>query len=205
MLTIGICGASGSGKSTLARALFERLSQKSIMITQDCYYWDHSDLPFEAREHINYDEPAAFDHDLLLADILRLRRGEPITKKGYDYAQHCRADTGELVYPAQALIFEGIHAFFDPRLRDAMDFKLFIHVDPDICLLRRIKRDINKRGRQINGIAEQYLTTVKPMYDQHIAGYRDFADVIVVGGGKNQRIVDILAHYINSGMVRQSD
>ncbi len=202
MLTIGICGASGSGKSTLARALFDRLSQKSIMITQDCYYWDHSDLPFEQREHINYDEPAAFDHNLLLSDILQLQRGEPITKKGYDYTNHCRADTDELIHPAEALIFEGIHAFYDPRLRDAMDFKLYMYVDPDICLLRRIKRDIKKRGRQIDGIYEQYLSTVKPMFDQHIAHYRDHADVIVAHGGKNQRIVDVLVHYINSGMVK---
>lgn len=200
MLTIGICGASGSGKSTLARALFERLKQRCILITQDCYYRDRSELPLEAREKINYDEPAAFDHDLLLDDMRKLRCGETITKKGYDYALHCRADSGEPIHPAQTLIFEGIHAFYDPRLLEIMDFKIYIHVDPDICLLRRIKRDIKKRGRQIDGIAEQYLTTVKPMFNQYINGYRDFADVIVVGGGKNQKVVDVLAHYIESGM-----
>lgn len=202
MLTIGICGASGSGKSTLARALQDALEQNSILITQDCYYKDHSDLPFSEREKINYDEPDAFEHGLLLSDFRRLTSGHPITRKGYDYANHCRADSDELIHPTGALIFEGIHAFYDPHLRELMDLKLYISVDPDICLLRRIRRDINKRDRHIDGIAQQYLTTVKPMYDQFIRNYIDHADVIVAGGGKNKKIVDVLAHYINSGMVK---
>ena len=198
MLMIGICGASGSGKSTLARALFERLSMRCLMITQDCYYHDRSALPLEARATINYDEPAAFDHDLLLFDMQCLLRGESITKKNYDYSQHCRADSEELIGPADVIIFEGIHAFYDPKLRDIMDFRVYIHVDQDICLLRRIKRDINKRGRQIEGIAEQYLNSVKPMFDQYIMNYRNLADIIAVGGGKNPRIVDLLCHYIEA-------
>ena len=197
-LMIGICGASGSGKSTLARALHERLADNCLMITQDCYYHDRSALPLEARQKINYDEPAAFDHDLLLFDIKQLRGGESITRKNYDYAMHCRADSDERIGPAKVIIFEGIHAFFDSRLMDLMDFKIYIHVDPDICLLRRVKRDIKKRGREIEGIAEQYLTTVKPMFDQHIQGYRNLADIVAVGGGKNPRIVDLLSLYIEA-------
>lgn len=99
------------------------------------------------------------------------------------------------------LILEGIHCFYDAGVQDMLDFKIYIRVDPDICLLRRVKRDILKRGRQIEGIAAQYLSTVKPMYDRYIRGYIDYADVIVAGGGKNKRIVDILATYINSGKV----
>lgn len=204
MLIIGICGASGSGKSTLARALHASLMRHGIMITQDCYYKDHSDLPFEQRERINYDEPDAFEHDLLLQDFTLLSQGKPITRKGYDYANHCRADSDELIHPQDALIFEGIHAFYDERLRALMDFKIYINVDPDICLLRRIKRDINKRGRQIDGIAQQYLQTVKPMYDLYIKNYAEYADVIISGGGKGKKIVDVLAHYINTGLGRQA-
>ena len=199
MLIIGVCGASGSGKSTLARILNEQLGAQSSIITQDCYYLDRGHLPLEERARSNYDEPAAFDHDLLLRDIKALKSGVSITKKGYDYVNHRRADTDELLQPTEVVIFEGIHAFYDERLRNLMDLKIYIHVDPDICLLRRVRRDINKRGRQIDGIVEQYLTTVKPMFEQHIRGYEQFADVIA-RGGKNQRITDILVFYIQNGM-----
>ncbi len=202
MLTIGICGASGSGKSTLAQELSRAILGKNILLTQDCYYRDHPELSFEQRAQVNFDEPEAFEHDVLLSDLRDLIAGRPITRKGYDYTIHRRADSDELIKPAGVLIFEGIHAFYDPRVREVLDFKIYIQVDPDICLLRRVRRDINERARQIDGIAQQYLSTVKPMYDRYIRTYVDYADVIVAGGGKNKRIVDILAHYINSGMAR---
>lgn len=201
MLMIGICGASGSGKSTLAAALAGAIQGRCVLLAQDSYYKNHPDLPFSQREKINYDEPGAFEHDLLLGDLKELAAGRPITRKAYDYAQHLRCDSPELIQPADVLILEGIHCFYDAGVRDMLDFKIYIRVDPDICLLRRVKRDILKRGRQIEGIAAQYLSTVKPMYDRYIRGYIDYADVIVAGGGKNKRIVDILATYINSGKV----
>jgi len=137
-----------------------------------------------------------------LYDMKQLSEGKSITRKRYDYSNHCRADkTDEIIEPADILIIEGIHAFYDERLRDMMDFKIYIRVDPDICLLRRVKRDINHRGREINGIAEQYLSTVKPMYERYIKNYIDYADLIVAGGGKNAKISDILAFYINAGQV----
>ena len=201
MLTIGICGASGSGKTTLAKALAASIDGKSALIKQDCYYRDHSYLPLEERAKINYDEPDAFEHDDLREDIRALKQGKAITRKGYDYTMHRRADSEELIDPCDVTIIEGIHAFYDPRTRDMMDFKLFVHVDPDICLLRRVQRDILERGRDISGIAHQYLATVKPMYERYIRTYIEFADVIVAGGGFNKRIVDILAFYINSGQL----
>ena len=201
MLMIGICGASGSGKSTLAAALAGAIQGRCVLLAQDSYYKNHPDLPFSQREKINYDEPDAFEHDLLLGDLKELAAGRPITRKAYDYAQHLRCDSPELIQPADVLILEDIHCFYDAGVRDMLDFKIYIRVDPDICLLRRVKRDILKRGRQIEGIAAQYLSTVKPMYDRYIRGYIDYADVIVAGGGKNKRIVDILATYINSGKV----
>ena len=204
MLFIGICGASGSGKSTLAWSLAERLSARCFVLQQDCYYRDHPDLTFEERTLLNYDEPDIFDHDLLLQDVQALLRGEPVTRKRYDYAQHRRADTQEMIEPPEVLILEGIHSFHDPRLCELMYLKLYMSVEPDICLLRRIQRDITERGRDIDGIAMQYLTTVKPMYDKHIRNYVSSADVIVAGGGKNARIVDILAGYVADELRKDS-
>lgn len=202
MLIIGICGASGSGKSTLARELANRLEQRCIYLKQDSYYKDHPDMCFEERERINYDEPTAFEHSALLADLQTLREGRSITAKNYDYTQRRRCDSGEVIQPADVVLIEGIHVFYDPAVRAMLDFRIFIQVDPDVCLLRRVKRDIRDRGRSIEGIYRQYLDTVKPMYEKYIRNYVDYADLIVAGGGKNARIVDILAHYINSGLIQ---
>lgn len=200
MLFIGICGASGSGKSTLAAELVRDVGVESIVLNQDAYYLDHPDLSFEERVGLNYDEPCIFDHDLLYHDVCALLEGRSITRKAYDFSQHRRADTDEVIEPGQAkvLIVEGIHSFYDKRLLEKMFLKLYINVEPDICLLRRIQRDIKARGRQIDNIAAQYLATVKPMYDQYIRNYIHDADVVVMKGGKNTRIVPILAGYVQS-------
>lgn len=198
MLLIGICGASGSGKSTLARLLAEEIRTECILLSQDAYYLNHSDMSFEEREQINYDEPCAFDHDELLRDIMDLMSGRSIIRKGYDFNLRLRSDSNEVIRPAEVVILEGIHCFYDWRLRDMMDLRLYIQVDPDICLLRRVKRDIRKRGREIEGIYAQYLATVKPMFDRYIAGYIVYADLIVPVGGKNRRVIDIVSAYINN-------
>ncbi|MBR6185594.1 MAG: uridine kinase [Clostridia bacterium] len=198
MLFIGICGASGSGKTTLAWELVRDMGVESVVLNQDAYYTDHSDLTFEERTHLNYDEPGIFDHDLLYQDVCDLMAGRPITRKAYDFTEHRRCDTTQIIYPAPVLILEGIHAFYDDRLREKMFLKLYINVEPDICLLRRISRDIKDRGRQIDNIAEQYLSTVKPMYDRWIRNYIHHADVVVMKGGKDTRIVPILAGYLQS-------
>ena len=203
MRCIGICGASGSGKSTLAQELCQRVAGTTLIINQDAYYHDHSSLPFEERRHLNYDEPNIFDHDLLLADVRELLAGRAITRKGYDYTEHRRADTQERIQPADLLIVEGIHTFYDARLREAFDMSLYMRVEPDICLLRRIQRDINERGRFVDDIAAQYLTTVRPMYERYIRSYIEHADIIVAKGGKNARIVDLLAGYINAQRAAQ--
>ena len=200
MLFIGICGASGSGKTTLARELVRNLNAGCLVINQDAYYFDHPNLSFEERSHLNYDEPAIFDHDLLLQDMVDLLNGRPITKRGYDFSAHRRCDTDELLYPGDVLIVEGFHAFYDKRLYDRMFLKLFINVEADICLLRRMNRDIKERKRSIDGVTEQYLATVKPMFDKHIRNYINQADVIVTRGGKNTRIVEILAGYLRDAL-----
>ena len=145
---------------------------------------------------MNYDEPSIFDHDALLADVQALMNGQSITRKGYDYANHRRADTGKVILPPDVLILEGIHCFHDQRLLDLMYLKLYMNVDTDICLLRRIERDITERGRSIDSISEQYRTTVRPMFEQYIRNYINLADVIIARGGKNARIVEILTGYV---------
>ena len=196
MIFIGICGASGSGKSTLADSLASALGYHALVLQQDCYYKDHSHLPFEERCRLNYDKPDIFDHDALLADVQALMNGQSITRKGYDYANHKRADTDEIITPPDVLILEGIHCFHDERLLKLMYLKLYMNVDADICLLRRIERDIIERGRSI----------VRPMFEQYIRNYVNLADVIVARGGKNARIVEILAGYVSDELhKRQSN
>ena len=201
MLFIGICGASGSGKSTLAEELARMVNKSILIINQDAYYYDHPDMSFEERCKLNYDEPSIFDHDLLLEDVRALLSGQRVLRKRYDYTAHRRAaQAEEYLEPHDVIVVEGIHAFYDERLRDMMDLKLFVRVDSDICLLRRIQRDINERGRAIDNISTQYLTTVKPMFDQYIRNYEQYADVIVARGGKNAKITAILAGYVNNDL-----
>ena len=177
------------------------VNRSILIINQDAYYLDHPDLSFEERCRLNYDEPSVFDHDLLLEDVKKRLAGERVPKKRYDYTRHCRADVpGVFMEPHDVIIVEGIHAFYDARLRAMMDLKLYMHVESDICLLRRIERDIKERGRQIDNISMQYTTTVKPMFDQYIRNYEQYADVIVAGGGKDAKITEILAGYINNDL-----
>lgn len=165
MLIVGICGASGSGKSTLAARIRDSLSCSCHVMGQDGYYRSFPELSFAERARTNYDEPSIFDYDEMLRDVQALARGEAITTKAYDYAQHLRADKPDLIAPPDVLILEGIHMFRDRRLCEMMVLKVFLQVDADICLLRRIRRDIKQRGRTIDNIAAQYLETVKPMYE----------------------------------------
>ena len=203
MIVIGICGGSGSGKSTLAKLISQSLSCSSRIIGLDCYYRDHSELPFEERVHINYDEPDIFDFDELYEDIKLLMDGKPITTKGYDYANHRRADSPELIYPTDVLILEGIHMFRDKRITDLMSLKVYMHVDVDVCLLRRVRRDMMKRGRSIENITEQYLATVKPMYEEYISKYIKEADFAVMGGGKNPKAIDAITAYISAKLLAE--
>ena len=200
MIFIGICGASGSGKTTLANELCQAIGASSTLISQDAYYLDHSDLSFEERCKLNYDEPCIFDHDQLYQDVCDLMDGKSVTRKAYDYSSHRRAPSTEMLHPADVIIVEGIHSFYDQRLCDKMFLKLYVNVDPDICLLRRINRDILERGRHIENITDQYLATVRPMYEKYIRNYINAADVIVARGGKNAKIVEILAGYMHDAL-----
>jgi uridine kinase len=209
MLIIGICGASGSGKTTLARELIARsgaaAGEDTILLHQDAYYKDWSHLSAEEREALDFDDPTkAFDHELFYKDITDLLKGRSITEKGYDFTRHVRADSGEIISPKSVLIVEGIHTFYEERLRELMDLRIFINVDPDICLLRRIERDIKDRGRTIDSISKQYISTVKPAYEKYIRHYDQYAHVVVSYGkdsNTDKTIIDMIAHYINAGHV----
>lgn len=203
MLLVGICGASGSGKSTLAREIRDSLDCKAVIIGQDCYYRNHAYLPFEERQKINYDAPEVFDYDELRADMQLLESGKPITRKQYDYANHCRADTDELIMPPDVVILEGIHVFHDAKLVEKMSLKVYMHVDIDICLLRRIERDIVERGRTIDNISAQYKATVKPMYEEYISKYIRKADFAVMHGGHNRLAIDAISAYIAAELKKQ--
>ena len=204
MIIVGICGASGSGKSTLAKRIKDSLACSCIIIGQDCYYRNFPDLPFSERIKLNYDEPGIFDFDELLHDIELLESGTPITTKGYDYVNYERADRPDvLIPPPEVLVLEGIHMFYDKRICERMSLKVYLHVDVDICLLRRIKRDIKARGRSIDNIAEQYVETVKPVYEKYIANYINDADFAVMRGGKNKMAIDAISAYLTTKVLAE--
>ena len=204
MIIVGICGASGSGKSTLAKRIKDSLACSCTIIGQDCYYRNFPDLPFSERIKLNYDEPGIFDFDELLHDIELLESGTPITTKGYDYVNYERADRPDvLIPPPEVLVLEGIHMFYDKRICERMSLKVYLHVDVDICLLRRIKRDIKARGRSIDNIAEQYVETVKPVYEKYIANYINDADFAVMRGGKNKMAIDAISAYLTTKVLAE--
>ena len=204
MIIVGICGASGSGKSTLAKRIKDSLACSCTIIGQDCYYRNFPDMPFSERIKLNYDEPGIFDFDELLHDIELLESGIPISTKGYDYVNYLRADTPDiLIPPPEVLVLEGIHMFYNKRLCEKMSLKVYLHVDVDICLLRRIKRDIKARGRSIDNIAEQYLDSVKPVYEKYIANYINDADFAVMRGGKNKMAIDAISAYLTTKVLAE--
>lgn len=203
MIIIGICGASGSGKSTLAQRIKESLSCSCTIIGQDSYYRSFPHIPFEERCHLNYDAPSVFNYDEMLTDLKAFSNGISITQKGYDYTIHLRADSEDLIAPPEVLILEGIHMFYDSRICDLMSLKVYMHVDTDICLLRRIKRDMKSRGRSIESISEQYLGTVKPMYEQYIKDYINMADFAIMRGGHNVMAIDAISAYITAKVLAE--
>ncbi|MEN6594241.1 MAG: uridine kinase [Clostridiaceae bacterium] len=204
MIIVGICGASGSGKSTLAKRIADSLACTCTIIGQDCYYRNFPELPLEKRVKLNYDEPEIFDFDEMYADVVKLQHGEAITTKGYDYTNYLRADSPDvLIQPPEVLILEGIHMFYDKRICDLMSLKVYLHVDVDVCLLRRIKRDIKVRGRAIDNIAEQYMETVKPVYERYIANYINDADFAVMRGGKNKMAIDAVSAYLTTKVLAE--
>lgn len=179
MYIIGITGASGSGKTTLSQRLLEHFGDMAELISLDSYYKDFSHLSFEKRAALNFDAPDIHDHALLESDLRALLRGENIPRREYDFVHHRRAPDTGVIAPHPIVIIEGIHVFARPEVRDLCDLRVFAELDPDVAILRRVKRDMEERGRDLDGITLQYLRTVKPMYERYIRNYKDCADIVV--------------------------
>ena len=201
-ILIGISGASGSGKTLVAKNVIEKLgSDRVVMIQEDSYYKDLSDIPFDERTGKNFDHPDAFDHELLIRHIAALREGKSISHPIYDYSTHSRKKETKTVGPHRIVILEGILILNEPRLRDMMDIKVYIDTEPDICFIRRLKRDIHERGRDVDSVITQYQETVRPMYFQFIEPSKRHADIIIPQGGKNMVAIDLLTTKIQSLLV----
>jgi uridine kinase len=192
-LIIGIAGGSGSGKSTVARKVAESLRAASVAcIDMDAYYKNCAHLPMDERRRINWDHPDAFDTVLLSEHLERLARGVAIDKPVYDFVTHSRSDRTQRVAPADVVVIDGILLFVDERVRDLCDVKVFVDADPDIRLVRRIRRDMQLRGRSLDEILQQYLTTVQPMHLQFVEPSKRYADVIIPRGGHNAVAIEMI-------------
>ena len=202
-IIIGIAGGTGSGKTTLADKLVNSFGREEVSILRhDAYYKRHDNMTFEERCKLNYDHPDAFDNDLLVEHILDLKEGKSIEMPVYDYTIHNRSDETITVEPAPVVILEGILIFAEPTLCDLMDIKGFVDTDADVRILRRIIRDVNERGRSLDNIIRQYLTTVKPMHEQFVEPSKRRADLIIPEGGRNEVALDMLIHRIRVHLKR---
>ncbi|MBH1209647.1 uridine kinase [Enterococcus faecium] len=198
-IIIGVTGGSGSGKTSVSRAIFNNFPDHSIMmLEQDSYYKDQSHLSFEERLNTNYDHPFAFDNDLLIQHVGDLLNYKAIEKPVYDYVAHTRSQATIIQEPKEVIILEGILILEDERLRDLMDIKVYVGTDDDIRIIRRIKRDMEERGRTLDSVIEQYLTVVKPMYHQFIEPTKRYADIIVPEGGENHVAIDLITTKVAS-------
>ena len=191
-IVIGIAGGTGSGKTTLTRRLKERFGADVSVISHDNYYKQHDELSYQERCKLNYDHPDAFDTDLMVEQVQALRRGETIACPVYDFTVHNRSGETLLIAPTSVIVLEGILIFAEPRLRELMDIKIYVDTDADVRILRRIVRDVNKRGRSLESVVSQYLTTVKPMHEQFVEPSKRYADIIVPEGGKNSVALDMI-------------
>lgn len=196
---IGIAGGTGSGKSTLTARLREQFGKNEVsVINHDSYYKRHDELPYEERCKLNYDHPDSFDTDLLVEHLKALRRGETVQVPVYDYTIHNRSNKTVAVSPAPVIIVEGILIFASSELCDMMDLKVFVDTDADVRILRRIVRDVKSRGRTLDSVVTQYLTTVKPMHEQFVDPSKRKADLIVPEGGHNKVALDMLIKWVSN-------
>jgi uridine kinase len=192
-LIIGIAGGSGSGKSTVARNVAQALHAESVAsIDMDAYYLNFAHLPYAERKKVNWDHPDAFDWPLLIEQLQRLGAGESVEKPVYDFVNHVRSSQTVVVPAARVVVVDGILLFSDARARELCDVKVFVDADADIRLIRRIRRDMAKRGRALDDVLDQYLTTVQPMHLQFVEPTKRYADVIVPRGGHNAVAIEMI-------------
>ncbi len=192
---IGIAGGTGSGKTTLTEHLARRFGDDISVVHHDNYY-KFQDRPFEERCKQNYDHPDAFDTDLMIEHLKQLKEGKSICCPVYDYTIHNRSEQVEIIEPKKVIIVEGILIYQYTELRELLDIKIFVETDADVRILRRALRDVEERGRSLESVVSQYLTTVKPMHEQFVEPTRKFADIIVLEGGRNLVALDMIMQRI---------
>lgn len=196
ILVIGIAGGTASGKTTLMKNLINEFGGQVTVLSHDNYYKRHDDMPYEERCKLNYDEPAAFDTSLMVYHLDQLRHGYSIECPVYDFTVHNRSDETIRLVPHKVIIVEGILIFENEELRNLMDIKIFVDTDADIRLCRRIKRDVNKRGRSLESVLAQYQQTVKPMHERYVEPSKKYADLVVPEGGKNLVALNMITGHI---------
>ena len=204
-LIIGICGGTGSGKTTLAKKIYNALgAENSLLLSMDCYYKDDDALTIEQKARRNYDHPDAFDMELLVSHLKKLKNGESISYPTYDFTTHSRTSEWIKADSKKVIIIEGIMLFANPEITNMLDYKLFVDTDADVRILRRIMRDVKQRGRSLDSVVKQYLTTVKPMHETFIEPYKRLADIIVPEGGHNQTAFDMIVSTLVSKIKRDT-
>lgn len=198
MLIIGIAGGTGCGKTTVVNQIINELPEKEVgIISQDSYYKDTSHLSYEERTKINFDHPRAIDFDLLVSHLKELKEHKTIHQPVYSFVKHNRTQDTILTHPRKVMIVEGILIFTNKELRDMFDIKIYVHADSDERLIRRVKRDLNERGRDIEEVLNRYQTTLKPMHQQFIEPTKEYADIIIPNNKYNTVAVDIVRTIIN--------
>ena len=197
-IVIGIAGGTGSGKSTLADNIKKEFEKNITMLSHDYYYKNNQHLPFEERVKLNYDHPNAFETDLLIEHLKKLKNGEIIQRPSYSFIEHLREQETYDVVPKKVIIVEGILIFENKTLRDMMDIKIFVDADADIRFIRRLLRDVEERGRTVPSVVEQYCNTVKPMHEQFVEPSKKYADIIVPEGGHNKVALNMIVEKIRS-------
>lgn len=198
-LTIGVAGGTGSGKTTVAKNIYKALKGESVLIiNQDSYYKDQAHLPMEERKKINYDHPFAFDNDLLIAQLKQLFSGHPVEQPEYCFTTYTRTGKTIRLDPKEIYIIEGILLLEDEGLRNLLDIKIFVDTDADERFIRRLKRDVEERGRALDNVIDQYLKTVRPMHLQFVEPTKRYADIIVPQGGQNKVAIDLVVSKIKS-------
>ncbi len=202
-LIIGIAGGTGSGKSTVARRIAEAMTTPVAFIDMDAYYRNFGDLTLDERRKVNWDHPDAFDMDLLVSHLDQLAARVPINKPIYDFVRHLRSEESKPVAPADVIVIDGILLFVDERVRDRCDVKVFVDTDADERLIRRIRRDMKVRGRPLDEILDQYLTTVQPMHLQFVEPSKRYADLVIPRGGHNAVAIDLIIATIQRRLQEQ--
>ncbi|MCD7739705.1 MAG: uridine kinase [Lachnospiraceae bacterium] len=202
ILVVGIAGGSASGKTTVVERIKEYFGDDIVVIGHDNYYKAHDNMSYEERSHLNYDHPSSFDTELMVADVMKLKAGQTVDIPTYDYSVHNRSQKTLRITPKSVIVLEGILLFYDARLRDLMDVKIFVDTPADERLARRIRRDMAERGRSLESVLTQYQETVRPMHEAFVEPTKMHADIIIPEGGENTVGIEILQQYLRSKVQR---